>query len=231
MEKAPDLLALLTKLRRLHGLSNEDRVGIENLPLRTATVAAGKDIVRVDNRADQCAVILEGLAFGYKLTGDGRRQILCLHLAGDLADLQGLQFGTTDTGVEALSPCHVGYVPYDALNELCSQRPSLTTVLWRETLLQAAIIREWLLNVGQRNALVGLSHFLCEIITRHRAAGLTSGYSCSFPFTQAALADALGLSPVHVNRTVHTLRVEGLIAWEHRRLTVLNWERLCLLAG
>lgn len=230
IEEVPDLQALVTKLRRLHGLSDEDRAALEHLPLRTDTVAAGKDIVRVAERAGRCAIILEGLAFGYKLTGDGQRQILCLYLAGDLPDLQTLHFGITDTGVGALSTCRVGYVPYDALKEMCSRQPNLTTVLWRETLLQAAIVREWLLNVGRRSALVSLSHLLCEIVIRHRVAGLTSDYSCSFPFTQTLLADALGLSAVHVNRTVQTLRADGLIEWEHRHLTVLDWERLRALA-
>lgn len=230
MEKVPDLKALLTKLHRLHGLSEEDRAAFESLPLHTATVAAGKDIVRVAERADRCAIILEGLAFGYKLTGDGQRQILCLYLAGDLPDLQSLHFKMTDTGVGALSACHIGYVSYDVLKDLCAQRASLTTVLWRETLLQAAIVREWLLNVGRRDALVSLSHLLCEIVVRHRLAGLTSDYSCNFPFTQASLADALGLSAVHVNRTVQMLRADGLIEWEHRHLTVLDWGRLRALA-
>ena len=101
-----DLQVLLTKLDRLHGLSDQDRIALRGLPLDSAIVAAGDSIVQADDRADRCAIVLEGLAFSYKLTSDGRRQISCLHLAGDMPDLQSLHFGTTDTNVATISQCH-----------------------------------------------------------------------------------------------------------------------------
>ena len=229
-DQVPDLRVLTAKLVRSHGLSDADGAALGRLPLHEVAVAAGQDIVRAGDPADRCAIILEGLAFGHKLTGDGQRQILCLHLAGDMPDLQSLRLGRTDTGVGAVTGCRVAYVPYVALRTLCSRRPSLMEVLWRETLFQAAILREWLLNVGRREALARIAHLMCEVVLRHQAAGLTSDYSCSFPFTQTSLADALGLSAVHVNRTVQRLRADGLIEWEHRHLTVLDWERLRALA-
>lgn len=221
-----DLRALTTRLRQLHGLSVSDQVALERLPLRTEMVAAGRSIVWPDQPADRCVVILQGMTFGYKLTGGGGRQIVGIQLAGDLPDLQSLRFGTTDTGVAAINGCHVGYIPSGALNDLCSSRPSLAAVLWRETLLQAAIVREWVLNIGRRDAQTSLGHFLCEVVMRHRIAGLTSVDRCTFPFTQSMMADALGLSAVHVNRVFKDLRRDGLIEWEGRHLTVLDWERL-----
>ena len=103
-------------------------------------------------------------------------------------------------------------------------------VLWRETMLDAAVGREWLSNVGRRDALARLSHLLCELVVRHRAAGLTADHSCSFPLTQTALADVLGLSTVHINRALQKLRREQLIELKDRRLTVLEWDRLCEIA-
>lgn len=229
-DKAPDLSPLTTKLALFHGLSDDDRDALDRLPLHEAVAAPGQDIVRAGDPADRCVIILEGMAFGYKLTGDGHRQILCLHIAGDMPDLQSLRFGKTDTGVAAVSGCRVGYVPYAALRTLCSRRPSLAAVLWRETLVQAAIVREWLLNVGRREALARLAHLMCETVVRQRVAGLTSDHSCSFPLTQVWLADALGLSTVHVNRMAQKLRGDALIRWREQHLTVLDWERLRAVA-
>lgn len=225
-----DLQVLTARLERVHGLSQGDRAALERLPLHKAVIAPGGTIVWAGNPADRCAIVLEGIAFSYKLTGSGGRQIVNLHLPGDLPDLQSLGLGTTDTGVTAMSPCHVGYVPSDELSALCSRRPSLAAVLWRETLLQAAIVREWLLNIGRRDALAGLGHILCEVVMRHRAAGLTSDYGCRFRATQTALGDMLGLSTVHVNRMIQELRRDRLIAWDEGHLTVLDWGRLCTLS-
>lgn len=229
MEKG-SLHVLLTKLRRNHSLSDEDQAEFGRLPLHEVIIAPGQDVVRAGDEAGHCAFILEGLAFGYKLTGDGRRQILCFYLAGDMPDLQSLRFGRTDTGVGAVTGCRVGYVPYAALCEQISRSPGLMEVLWRETLVQAAIVREWLLNVGRRDALARLAHLMCEMVVRQRAIGLTSDYSCRFPLTQTSLADALGLSTVHVNRMVQKLRTDRLVEWEGRHLTVLDWPRLCVVA-
>lgn len=227
---APDLRVLTTRLHRLHGLADVDRVALERLPLRTAAVAAGQNIVWSGEPATSCAIILRGMAFGYKLTSEGGRQIVSFHLAGDLPDLQSLRFRTADTNIAAVSGCHVGYVPYGALSDLCSSRPGLAAVLWRETLLQAAILREWLLNIGRRDALASLGHLLCEVVVRQRIAGLASTEDCRFPFTQAMMGDALGLSTVHVNRVVKELRQNGLLDWDGRHLTVLDWEGLQRLA-
>ncbi len=229
-DKVCGLRAFTARLTRIHGLSDGDGAALGQLPSHETVIAAGQDIVRVGDRADHCAIILEGFAFGYKLTGDGRRQILCFNIAGDMSDLQGLRLGRTDRGVSAASGCRVGYVPRAALSELCSQRPSLMMVLWRETLFQAAIVDEWLLNVGRRNALARLAHLVCEMVVRQRTAGMTSDHSCSFPLTQTSLADALGLSNVHLNRTIQRLRSSGLIEWKERRLTVLDWKKFCMVA-
>ena len=226
IEKGPDLSVLMTKLDRFHGLSDSDRAALQSRPVHAAAIAKGQDIVGGDEQAGRCVVVLAGLAFSYKLTGDGRRQILCFHLPGDLPDLQSLRFGATDAGVAAVSGCVVGYLPYDALSRLCSQHPSLADVLWRETLLQAAILREGLLNVGRRNALTRLAHLMCEMVVRHRVAGLTSDHGCDLPLTQMVLADALGLSVVHINRVIQELRSEGLMEWDGHYLRIADWERL-----
>lgn len=227
---APDLRVLTTRLQRVHGLSDGDRSALERLPMRTTIVPAGRNIAWSGEPADRCAVVLHGMAFAYKVTGEGGRQIVGLHLAGDLPDLQGLRSRTSDANVAAVTDCHVGYLTHGALIEMCSSRPSLADVLWREMWAQVAILREWLLNLGRREARVRVAHLLCEVVARHRMAGLAATDGCSFPFTQAMMADALGLSTVHVNRVVQRLRQDGLITWDGRHLAVHGWERLQTLA-
>ena len=104
--------------------------------------------------------------------------------------------------------------------------PTLTELLWRDTLIDAAIFREWIVAMGQRPAQSHLAHLLCEVFTRLRAGGLTQDHSCSLPLTQEELGDACGLSTVHVNRTLQDLRRHGLIQLQHSRLTILDWARL-----
>lgn len=229
-DKASDLRAFTARLARFHDLSDDDQVAIGLLPWHEAVVPAGKDFVWAGERVGRCAVILDGMAFSYKVTREGRRQVLGLHLAGDVPDLQSLCLGRTDASVAAANRCRVGFVPHAALSELCAQRPSLAEVLWRETLSQAALIREWLLNVGRRDALGRLAHLMCEVVWRHRAVGLTSDHRCSFPLNQAVLADALGLSVVHINRRLQDLRGQELVDLKRQRLTVLSWERLSVVA-
>jgi biotin operon repressor len=117
-------------------------------------------------------------------------------------------------------------IPYERLLGLIQRKPTLAIELWRQTALEAAIAREWLTNLGRRSAYGRLSHLFCEMWYRLRMAGLTEDHSYDFPVTQGELADALGLSVVHVNRTLQQLRAEGLIAAHSPRIRLLDLSRL-----
>jgi CRP-like cAMP-binding protein len=147
-------------------------------------------------------------------------------LPGDIPDLQSLHLKVLDNGIGTISPCSVGFITHEDLRDLCTGYPRITAALWRGTLIDAAIFREWVLNVGRREAYTRMAHVFCELLVRLRAVGLTKDYTCDLPITQAEFADALGVTNVHVNRVVQQLRADGLIELSGDRLNILDWNQL-----
>ena len=177
-------------------------------------------------------LILEGFAYRYKYLPDGKRQILGYLITGDTCDVHFVIFNQCDHTVGLLSDAHVAMIQAGELMDALVRYPNIERALLLATLVDGAVTREWLLNVGQRGALQRLAHFFCEISARLQAIGLANpDGSFSIPVTQVELADTVGLSTVHVNRTLQRLRNDGLIGFTHRRLTILDPARLVALAG
>ena len=218
--------ALIRKLETLFALSEEERNAVLALPILVETVPADNDIACEGDRPSRCCLLVEGVAATYKMTEGGTRQTMAFHVPGDVPDLQSLHLEVLDMSLGALTECKIGYIRHQALNDLCESHYRLSKAFWRETLIQAAVFREWVLNVGRRDAYSALAHLLCEFVTRMRVVGLADGNRCEFPQTQSELGDALGISTVHVNRTLMELRGAGLITLKGGVLTVLDWERL-----
>src|SRR5262249_23301560 len=151
----------------------------------------------------------------------GQRQIVELHVAGDFADLHSFTLKRLEHDILTLTPCTVAVVPHDKLREITERYPHLTRVYWFLTNLDAAIHRERMVSLGQRSALSRMAHLFCELFARLQIVGLTSGEGYDFPLTQAELGEYLGLTSVHVNRTLQELRRRNLIHLENRRLTIL----------
>ncbi|MFC4172489.1 Crp/Fnr family transcriptional regulator [Microvirga sp. GCM10011540] len=187
---------------------------------------ADQDVVREGDRPIQCCLILEGFACRYKLTEKGKRQIFAFHTPGDIPDLQSLHLKTMDHSLGTLTPCKIAFIQHEHLRELFRQHPRLAEVFWRDTLIDAAIFREWMLGIGRRSARTRLAHLLCELFMRLKVIGLAGSNSIPLPLSQAEMGDALGLSTVHINRTLQELRGEDLVAWDGGILTILNWEGL-----
>jgi CRP-like cAMP-binding protein len=157
---------------------------------------------------------------------DGARQIFSFHIAGDLPDLQSLHLKTMDHSLAALVPSRVTFVQHDTIRKLLRSFPHIGQLLWRDTLIDAAIFRQWMIGMGKKHAPQKIAHLLCELFTKMEAVGLTQGNSCRFPITQTALGDAMGLSTVHVNRSLMELRAKGFIRLEKHILTILKWNEL-----
>ena len=217
-------------LRRLESrapLSDEDRAAVRALPFSCRTLDAATYMVREGETPEYCTLLLAGFAFRHKVTGPGQRQIMSVHMPGEFLDLQNSFLEVADHNVQALTRCEVATVPIAALQELSERRPLVGRAMWIDTLVDAAIFREWIVNVGRRSALSRLSHLLCEFALRLNAAGLGDderGYE--LPMTQEQLADATGLTPVHVNRVLKEIRSLGLIDRDKRAVTILDWDRL-----
>jgi CRP-like cAMP-binding protein len=131
-----------------------------------------------------------------------------------------------DHNLGSLVQSTVAFIQHDSVKSLARDFPHICNVLWRDTLIDAAIFREWMVGMGRRDAPSRIAHLLCELFTKLRAVGLTRGFTCDFPVTQSVLGDALGLSTVHVNRSVMELRGRGLIRLEKQVLTILKWDEL-----
>jgi CRP-like cAMP-binding protein len=207
-------------------LTDEELAALLEMPMQVEALRADHDIVCEGDRPTRSCLILEGYAATYKVTSTGKRQIVAFHIPGDMPDLQSTQLEVLDTSLGTLTPAKVGLIRHEAINRVCERHYRLARVLWRQTLIDAAIFREWVVNVGRREALNALAHVLCELVIRMRTMGLSDGDECELPMTQAELGDAMGISTVHVNRTLQELRAAGLIRLKGARLTVLDWERL-----
>ncbi|MGY6563773.1 Crp/Fnr family transcriptional regulator [Halomonas sp. KM-1] len=217
---------MIRKLDSIFPLSDEEIGALRHLPILVKALKADREIVGIGERPAQSCLILEGFTCAYKLSHLGKRQIMALHVPGDMPDLQSLHLAVMDMSIASISACTVGFIQHEDLRRLCDQNPRLTAAFWRETLVDASIYREWLLNVGQRDAYTRMAHLVCEILMRLKAVGLVEKWSFQWPITQEKLADALGISAVHVSRTLQALRADGLIQIEKTQVSVPDWEKL-----
>lgn len=214
----------------LSPLSPDERAALLALPMHVVELDASRDIVREGDRPSRCFTVLDGFVAVYKTTRTGKRQILACHVPGDVPDFQSLHLKVLDISISTVGPCRLGFVQHDAVRALLRAYPGLVDVLWRATLIDAGIAREWMLNNGRRDAYARMAHLFCELITRLDAVGLAPNRTCALPMRQSELADALGITSVHVNRMLRDLKAAGLITLRSRRLTVLDWEGLQVAA-
>jgi CRP-like cAMP-binding protein len=217
---------LVEKLESITDLTPAERDALAALPMRAQDLRADLDVVREGDRPSQCCLVVEGFTCRYKFTDKGKRQIFAFHTPGDIPDLQSLHLKTMDHSLGTITPCRLAFIQHTDLRELFRSHPRLVDVFWRDTLIDAAIFREWMIGIGRRSAKARLAHFLCEMVMRLRAIGRQRGNTVPLPITQAEVGDALGLSTVHVNRTLQELREEGLLMWDNGVLAVLDWARL-----
>jgi CRP-like cAMP-binding protein len=217
---------MIRKLESIFPLSEEERHALQGLPVQVTVFGPDQDIVRVGDSPSQCCLLLEGYTCVYKLTAEGKRQIMAMHVPGDIPDLQSLHLKVLDNSVATMTPCTVGFIQHDDLRRVCERYPRITAALWRETLVDASIFREWLLNIGRREAYTRMAHLLCEFLARLKAVELAKDGTFDLPITQAELADCTGTSTVHVNRVLQALRAHGLIRTKGTQITIPDPDRL-----
>lgn len=211
-------------------VSKAERAELARSVTQVVEFRPGQDIVREHEFRAQANVLLTGWTSRYIDLNDGRRQILALHIPGDFIDLHSYQLELMDHSVRALTPCQVAVIPHERLDRITEQYPHLTRQLWLHTLVDAAIMRQWMLGLGRRSALENTAHLLCELFRRLQAVGLSEGQSFPLPVNQIELSEALGISPVHANRTLQELRTQGLVRLAAQRAEILDLGRLEALA-
>ncbi len=217
---------LITRLESISEMPAAARDLIRTLPIIIRTVAADSEICRDGDKVSESLLLIEGMLQRYKALPNGRRQILAFHVPGDIPDLQTLHEPVMDHTLASVTESRIGAIPHTALQRLVADNDSIRTALWREALIDAARFRQWIANLGGRNAYQRAAHLFCELYVRLRAVGLARSDGIGLPLTQAQLSEALGLSVVHVNRTLQALKKDGLIAMNRRTLQILDWERL-----
>ena len=222
---------LVAKLATVADLRESDVELLIGLCDDVRTVPAKQDILSEGERPDHVHVICEGWAARYKTLPSGARQIVAFLIPGDFCDLHVAILGHMDHGIVALTRCRVAYIPSAELDALTSDHNGLTKALWWATLVDEGVLREWILNVGRRNAMERIAHLLCETHVRMKMVGLVDGDRFALPLTQEQLADATGLTPVHVNRTLQRLRSDNLIEIGSGTLTIPDVSALREAAG
>jgi CRP-like cAMP-binding protein len=218
---------MVRRLAYWHALSPDDRAAVLNLPHRVRTLEQHNYIIREFDRAESSCVLLSGFAMRHKIVAGGKRQILAIHMKGELVDLQNSLLGCADHSVQMLTAGRVAMVPRAEITRLAFERPNVGKALWTDTLVDASIFREWIANVGRRDARTRLAHLLCEIALRMKVAGLGEQTNYELPMTQDQLADTTGMTSVHINRTIRRLEAEGLIERRSARAIVIgDWRKL-----
>lgn len=222
--------ALIRRLRVSSGLSDEDIREINALPISVRQYPADRPVVRDGERCTECCLIVDGFCTRSKTIPDGKRQILSIHIPGEIPDLMSLFLHVMDHDLTTLTPCTLGFINHDALRQLHRRQPTIAEMFWRDTLIDSAMFREWIVNVGQRSAPARLAHLVVELRERLRVISRASGDSFEMPLTQEQISEALGITAVHANRVIRQLREDGIVDFQRGRVAVLHEKKLMDLA-
>ena len=218
---------VIRRLNALRPLSAEARASLEYAMLEGLHRAgAGEDLISEGDLVDSVRIVLAGWLCRYKTLEDGRRQIVNFIFPGETCDAHAFLLSVMDHSIATLTPVVYAEIKRARFESLTWGDRSLAEAFWCETLVNSAIQREWAINLGRRAALERVAHLFCEIFERLRPVGMTDGNSCIMPITQVDMADATGLSVVHLNRTVQELRASGLIVLRDRTLTINDLDAL-----
>lgn len=210
----------LKKLRQRTEISSEEERAIRNSVAETRKLPADMVAIHSGERLNSSLMLLDGWMARSKDLQSGERQVTELHVAGDFADLHAYTLKCLEHDVLTMSDCTVAVLPHDRLKEIFERHPRLARIYWFVTNVDAAIHREWALSLGQRSAISRMALLFCELHARLEAVGRTNGKGYQFPLTQRELAECLGLTVVHANRTLQELRRRGLVELENRHLTI-----------
>ncbi|KST57264.1 Crp/Fnr family transcriptional regulator [Methylobacterium sp. GXS13] len=212
----------LRKLERVSELGEEDRAALLSLPYTIRRFGAREDIFSYGEKPAYCCLVLDGWVHRYGIIGSGNRQILLFYIPGDVPDLQHLFLPLLDHTLASITASTLAFIPHRALYALVERYPRLMAALWRDTLIDTSMYRERVMCLGRRSTISRTAHFLCEMYLRQELAGLASDLRCSIPVTQGEIADVLGVTPVHLNRSLGALRLRKLIELTGGYLRILD---------
>jgi CRP-like cAMP-binding protein len=222
----PNLLPFLDRLTRRSVLSDEEQQAVLNLPGHAEQVQSNRDFVPLGTRVDGACLIVAGIVGRFDQNGEGTRQITAMHVPGDMCDLHSVVQPMPTSALQALSVATILRVPHSAIRAVAGRYPAVAEALWRDCMVDAAILSEWIVNVGRRDAKTRIAHLICEMATRLHAREGANDFVFDLPITQTQLAEATALTAVHVNRTLQSLRADGLVEWHQRLIRIPQWDAL-----
>lgn len=222
--------SLVLKLERRDVLSDDEKQALAALVERVVTHRPGARVVREGDPQTVSLLLVRGIAVREKMLRDGEKQLTELHLPGDFVDLHGFGLKVLDHNVVAATEAEFAVVPHERLERITETRPHLTRLLWLNTLIDAAIHREWLVSVGRRSAYAKVAHLFCELAVRFDVVGIGENGRWPFPLTQQHVADLCGLTAVHVSRTLKLLTADGLAQLKGRELLIADFQKLAKAA-
>ncbi len=227
-EDAQDIL--IRRLQAIDNLTAQDRHLISSLRFDVVDIPPRTDFVREGDRQTKCCLLMDGVVIRSNFTRSGERQIQSVHIPGDVPDLQSLHLRRMDHYIGSVSQCRVAFVAHDQMLRVLRDSPHLTAILWRETLIDAALYRAIIVRNARLGSTERLAHFICEMWCRFDAVGLTDRNGFAFPMTQEMVGQVLGLSIVSVNRSMQILRSDRLVVWDRGRIDILDWTQLAEIA-
>ncbi|WP_409567387.1 Crp/Fnr family transcriptional regulator, partial [Methylobacterium sp. J-092] len=222
---------LILKLEHACVLDETDRAALWALSTTTRKVEADCDLCREGDRPETVHLVVEGLAYRYKILPDGKRQILGLLLPGDFCDLHVAILARRDHSIGTFTPCEMTEIPRTTIVDLITTRPHIAHAFWWATLVDEGIMREWMASMGQRQAAKMVAHLFCELLVRLQVIGRATASSYELRMTQNELADVFGITVVHLNRTLRDLRAEDLIVLKSGQLDIPDVARLKAFCG
>ena len=222
--------ALIARLRTTSALDDHDVQAVQSLPVVVKHYQPGQAIVRDGDRPAECCLISQGFCVRSKMTSNGRRQILSIYIPGDIPDLQSLHLNVLDHDLITLTECTLGFITHVFLREITRRRPNVAEIFWRDTLIDAAMFRDWIVNVGQRPAPSRLAHIVVELRERLKVIGQVPGAWFEMPLTQEQIGEAMGITPVHANRIVKQLRDDNVLEFHRGSVRVIDEQKLLELA-
>jgi CRP-like cAMP-binding protein len=207
-------------------ISEDEQLALVGMFGLRKSFAADQEMVAQGARSTTSMLLVDGFAARFKTMTNGERQITAIHVPGDFLDLHGFLLKTLAHGVVALSLCRIALLAHSTLRKISEDMPHLSRLLWLDTLIDGSVHREWLVGMGRRSSEARLAHLFCELFVRLQVAEKTTGMSFSLPMTQTTLADVLGMSAVHANRTLQLLRSRNVMTWDGSRLEIDDWDGL-----
>lgn len=199
---------------------------LKEISRKKIRIPSNTDIITEGTRPSNVHLVMDGFACRYKILSDGKRQITAFLVPGDFCDLHVAILGEMDHTIGTPWGCHIVEIPTATIEELGQNHPRIMRALWWATLVDEGTLRSWLVSMGQRPADKQLAHLICELLVRLQTVGAADANSFDFPLSQVDIGDTMGISVVHVNRTLQYLRGQGFVIWKHKRIHIPNVSRL-----